>query len=273
MAEKYTNIATSDHRALIVYLLDISGSMGKPMAQTGKTRIEAVSDALYATIQEMVGRSAKQGVIRPRYEIAVYAYSDDVYDIYGGVRGIDYIDNKGIPQLHLQNRTNMVLGFESVRDLLVNEINSWTDDDKLSRPAPLVVHMTDAEFTERLGNPLPFVEEIKKMEVVDGNVLIENIFITEDIKTPTSDWSVFEGFRHGEILGNPFGETLLEMSSDLPEKYRSLINRTQGMNLQPGTTLMFPGITPEFVQGAFVINGMSGFAQAKTPKTDNWEDD
>jgi hypothetical protein len=273
MSEKYTNDATSDHRALIVYLLDISGSMGKPMARTGKTRIEAVSDALFATIQEMVGRSVKQEIIRPRYEIAVYAYSDDVYDIYGGVREIDYVADKGIPQLHLQNRTDMALGFKSVRDLLVHEINSWTDDEKLERPTPLVVHMTDAEFTERLGNPLPFVDEIKKMKVPDGNILIENIFITEDIKLSTSDLTVFEGFRHGEVLDNPFGETLLMMSSVLPEKYREVINSTQGMNLQQGATLMFPGMTPEFVQSAFVISGLSGVALARKPKTGKWEDD
>ena len=276
MSENYTNVATSDHRALIVYLLDVSGSMAKPMQKTGKTRIEAVEEAFYATIQEMVARSSKQGIIRPRYEVAVFAYSDDVFDVYGGVRKIDYISDKGVPQLHPQNRTDMVLAFKTVRDLLAHEINSWTDEEKQYRPAPLVVHMTDAENTERLGNPLPFVKEIMKMEVPDGKVLIENIFITEDIKIPTSDIKAFNGFMHEEILDNPFGERLLIMSSLLPEPYREPINNTLSTNIQQGTAMMFPGITPEYVRIAFALSGMSGIAlpNAHKTRTDrDWESD
>ena len=260
MTEHYKKVATSDHPALIIYLLDISGSMGQSMQKTGKTRIEAVSDALYITIQEMVGRSAKQDIIRPRYEVAVYAYSDNVYDIYGGIRKIDYVADQGIPNLNLQNRTNMALGFQYVRDLLLKELNSWGPDEKEARPAPLVVHMTDAEITERLGDPTPFVEEIKNFRVDDGNVLVENIFITDHIRIPTTDTSSFGGYRHGDRLDNAFGEKLLSMSSKIPESYRTLINRTQGMNLQPDTAMMFPGTTPDFVQVAFTVSGISGVA-------------
>lgn len=274
MSEKYSALATSDHPALIVYLLDISGSMGQSMQKTGKTRIQAVSDAFYLTVQEMVGRSAKQNVIRPRYEIAVYAYSDDVYDIYGGIRKIDYVADKGIPKLNLQNRTNMALGFEFVRDLLVKEIDSWNGEERSARPAPLVVHMTDAEITERLGDPMPFVEEIKSLGVGDGNVLIENIFITDHIKVPTSDVKLFNGYKHDDVVDNPFGEKLLTMSSEVPESYRVLINKTQGMVLAPKTAMMFPGKTPDFVQVAFTLSGISGVAQANTVRTDKkWEDD
>ena len=269
MPENYLNFATSDHRALIVFLLNISGSMAKLMPKTGKTRIEAVEEALASTISVMVSRSIRQNLIRPRYEIAVFAYSDDVYDIYGGIRKIDYIADQGIPQLHPQNRTNMALGFENVRDLLVRELNSWDDGDKLNRPAPLVVHMTDAEYSERFGDPLQFVEEIKKMETSDGNVLIENIFITEDIKMPTSDLTIFEGFSHGEFLGNPFGERLLSMSSLLPETYREMINNLQGMSLQQGTAMLYPGISPDYVRVAFVLPGTSGLPMTHKSRTDD----
>ncbi len=273
-SEHYSNLATADHPALIVYLLDISGSMGQAMQSTGKTRIQAVSDAFYVTVQEMIARSAKQDIISPRYEIAVYAYSDEVYDIYGGLRTIDYIADKGIPALHLQNRTNMALAFKLVRDLLVREINSWTKEEKMSRPAPLVVHMTDAEITERLGDPLPFVEEIKRLYVDDGNVLIENIFITDHIKLPTSDVKLFGGYQFGEVLDNPFGEKLLAMSSVIPESYRLLINKTQGMNLKTKTAMMFPGRNPDFVQAGFIFSGVSGVAQVTPTKTGgNWEDE
>jgi hypothetical protein len=203
----------------------------------------------------------------------MYAYSDDVYDIYEGVKKIDAITEKGVPELNLQNRTNMALGFECVRDLLNKEINKWTAEERLRRPAPLVVHMTDAEISERYGNPVPIVKEIKNIEVPDGNVLVENIFITETIKMPTSDLSAFNGFRPGDLLDNPFGEMLLSMSSVLPEPFLNSINKS-GLNLKKGTAMLFPGITPNFVKTAFVISGKSGLveAQKKESNQTDWED-
>ncbi|MDK2977650.1 MAG: hypothetical protein PWP52_364 [Bacteroidales bacterium] len=271
MLENYLNEATSDHPALIIYLLDISGSMAKKMPGTGKTRIEAVLDGLEATFQEMAARSSKQKIMRPRYEIAMFAYSDDVYDVYEGIQRIDIITERGIPELTLQKRTNMAFGFECVRNLLNKEIRSWTAEEKLRRPAPLVVHMTDAEISERYDNPVPIVKEIKNIEVPDGNVLVENIFITDSIKMPTSELAAFTGFRHGELLNNPFGEMLLSMSSVLPEPFRKTINKSIGLSLQKGIAMMFPGITPDFVRVGFVINGESGSARSPKKESEIWE--
>ena len=272
MTGAYSNVATSDFPALVIYLVDISGSMNKALGDSGVTRIQTVSDALYMTIQEMVARSSKQGVIRARYELALYAYSDDVYDIYGGVKRIDEVANLGIPELAPQNRTNMTAASQFARDLLYKQLNTWSKADHQNRPAPLIVHMTDAELKDTYGDPLPFVNEIKAIQTGDGAVLVENIFITETLARIPPDPAAFSGFQAGQSLGSPLAERLLAMSSPLPETYRKLINESESLNLQAGAQMMFPGATPKFVRVAFALSGVSGAARAAA-KTKNWEED
>src|SRR5258706_15671939 len=93
----YTVLATANTPALIVYVLDVSGSMSNEMGS--QKRIEVVTDALYAALQEMVFRSTKGGRVSPRYRIAMYAYSEDVYDILDGVKTIDQVASMGVPEL------------------------------------------------------------------------------------------------------------------------------------------------------------------------------
>jgi uncharacterized protein YegL len=268
MTTEYENVATSDNPALIVYLLDISGSMGEEMPG-GKTRLEIVQESLYEAIKEMVGRSSKAGVIRPRYRVAVYAYSDDVYDIFDGIKTVDEIADKGIPALTAQNRTNMAGAFSEAKKLITKDIAGWRENYLNDCPAPLVVHMTDALITERFDNPVPIAQEIQEIKVPDGKVLVENIFITNEIKIPTQDFRLFPGYKTNEVLSNPFAQKLLTMSSVMPEAYRTLINKNEDMSLEQGAVLMFPGISPEFVRAGFVISKASGIAKGKKKIVDD----
>ena len=83
----YEVLATSQTPALVIYLIDVSGSMESPFY--GKNRIEIVMDSLSVVLQQMVFRCTKGGRISPRYRIAMYAYSEKVYDILGGIKTID----------------------------------------------------------------------------------------------------------------------------------------------------------------------------------------
>lgn len=255
--EKYRNPGTSLTPALIIYLLDISGSMGKPMTG-GKTRLETVLDALNLTFIEMIARSIKQEEIAPRYRIALYLYSEEVYDAYDGIKTIVDVMNSGLPDVKPQTKTNMAAGFHHVLELLKKEIASWNEFDLQECPAPLVVHMTDVEITERFEDPLPFTKQIREIQVPDGNVLIENIFITDSIKIPVNDLSAWSGFPQNYQTGNPFTDKFLKMSSVLPESYREEINKDQRLSLDSGTLMMYPGMTPDIIQRAFAMSGMTG---------------
>jgi hypothetical protein len=272
--QTYSNVATSDNKALVVYLLDISWSMGAPM-QNGKSRLEVVMDALRFVLTEMVQRSLRQNKIRPRYRVAMIAYSDKLWNVHDGIQTIDKI--KGVPNLTPQERTNTALGFKYVKKILEDDIKTWSPEDQRLCPAPLVVHMTDGTLNEIAEDPEPIVKQIQAIKVPDGNVLVENIYITDDINTPPAEISNWPGYQHGQDLKNPYANKLLAMSSKIPESYRLLINNHQtstSLNLSPSAAMMFPGITPEFVRQAFAINGVSSTLANKAPDPrDEWDED
>ena len=246
----YQNFATANTQALIVFLLDVSGSMGKPMPGS-KSRIQVVREALKVTVTEMVQRSLKNKELRPRYRVAMIAYSDDVYDVLSGVKPIDVVAKMGIPKLEPLNRSDTTKGFRYVKKIIEQEKSLLAP----ASPAPLVIHLTDGELTSR-EDPEPVVREIQQIMVPDGNVLVENVFISDELKVVIPDAAAWPGYKPGEDVGNQYGNRLLAMSSYLPEMYRIVMSEL-GFSIQEGTAMMYPGIRPEFVQMAFVMSTTS----------------
>lgn len=241
----YEILATSQSPALIIYLLDVSGSMQYQL--NGRPRIEVVMDSLSIVLQQMVFRCTKGGKISPRYRIAMYAYSDKVYDILGGIKTIDQVANLGVPELSTMNSTNTEHGFLQVERLLQQELPSINNC-----PAPLVCHMTDGEFNG--GDPEPVVRRIMAMSNSDGNVLVENIFISNDILSTTiTDPSQWEGVSNNTQLRNKYAKTLRSMSSPLPEGYRIMMLES-GYGISSGAVMMLPGSSPELVEMGFVMS-------------------
>ena len=248
----YQNQATSKTPALIIFLLDVSGSMGRPM-RGGVSRMQVVKDALKVVITEMVQKAIKQQKISPRYRVAMIAYSDDVYDILSGVIPIDAVARIGVPALKPLHRTNTTNGFRYVKKLLEQEVRNIGEKD----PAPLVIHMTDGEYTCP-EDPEPVVRAIQGIEVPDGNVLVENVFISEEFSIGTEDASLWTGFKRGDITGNTYGDRLLAMSSHIPELYwRSMWEMEY--SIEKDTVMMYPGVNSEFVQMAFAMSMGSDF--------------
>ncbi len=271
----YLNRANSDHPGLIIYLIDVSGSMAKPLGNT--TRIDAVEKALNATYNELASRCLSQDVIHERYRIGLFAYSDDVYDVYSGIHPINEILELGTPELHVQNRTRMDFGFKVIRDVLIKELSNWDQDQIINCPAPLLVHMTDAEINDKYPDPEPFVREIMQMklangkQIPDGNILVENIYITDQIQFPTIDQKLFRGFPVGQPTGNPIADKLLRMSSKLPDTYKRRIDedlkKSYDLALDSGVAMLLPGTSPELVKKAFVMSSVTG------GKNEQWETD
>lgn len=273
-SKSYLNVATSDNKALVIYLLDVSWSMGAPM-QGSKSRLEVVMDSLRLVLTEMVQRSLRQNKIRPRYRVAMIAYSDKLWDVLDGIKTVDLI--KGVPNLLPQERTNTAKGFKYVKKILEEDIKNWSSMDLEKCPAPLIVHMTDGVLNEITEDPEPVVKQIREIAVPDGNVLVENIYISNDISISTPEINNWPGYEHGQDLKNPYGNKLLAMSSKLPESYRKLINEHQtstSLKLTQGAAMMFPGVNPEFVRQAFAINGVSSILTDRPADSgDEWDED
>src|SRR3954453_18211341 len=103
----YDVLATSHTPALIIYLLDVSASMRLPLG--GRRRLDVMLEALDAVVEEMVSRSMTGENISSRYRIGMLAYSDSEHDLLDGVRTIEYVANRGAPELEVMRKSEAAL--------------------------------------------------------------------------------------------------------------------------------------------------------------------
>jgi hypothetical protein len=245
----YDIMATSSTPALIVYVLDVSGSMAEPLGD--RRRIDIVMQALTAAFRRLVFLSTKGAIISPRYRIAMLAYSDHVYDLLDGIRTVDQVAKMGTPELSTFRSTETAKAFQLVEQRLQKELPRLQDC-----PAPLVCHLTDGEYTG--ADPEPFARRIAAMRVPDGNVLVENIFISDTVlRNPVGNPSEWEGVRPATPLRSNYAEKLRKMSSPLPTSYHANMTES-GFQLARDSVLLFPGISPELVALGFQISTMTG---------------
>lgn len=234
----YKLYATSRTPALIVFLFDVSVSMGLPLHPTGQiTRIEAVSQFLKNYLKRLTFRSTKGNTISPRYRLAALAYSDAVVDLLGGIRSIEELIRTGIPTIYPKGRSaDTAKGFEAVEFLLRREL-----PDLQSSPAPLVCHITDDGWFTGL-DPLPIAKRIMDLSVPDGNILIENICIrsTPNLSSDSISDSLvsWPGIKRESQLSSDIEKHLFSMSSPIPKSYLQEL-REYGFGLEPGARLFF----------------------------------
>jgi len=245
MAEKYTKLASSKTPALIVYLLDVSASMVQPMGE--RRRIDVVMECLEMIVKQMIFRSTKGGMVMPRYRVAMLAYSDHVYDLLDGVKSVDEVVEYGIPELSPMLTTDTAKVFREAENLLLEEMGRLEDC-----PAPLVCHLTDGEFTGE--DPEPIARRIMSLEVPDGNVLLENIFISDDILAqPIRDPHLWPGILPDTTLNNEYAVKLQRMSSRIPESYRTIMLE-HNFHLHPEAVMLFPAENRELVAMGFQMS-------------------
>ncbi len=246
----YQKVATANSPALVIYLIDTSRSMSSQLQ--GSTRIQIVNEILAEVAKKMVFRSTKGTKISPRYRLAFIAYGEGA-EILQGVQTIDKYVSEGIFRFEATGDwTNTASAFLAAEDILKQELPHMQ-----ACPAPLICHLTDGEFNAG-GDPLPIAKRIMSMGVPDGNVLIENIFIGNDIlRSPISDICAWHGVDPADVADN-YAQTLLQMSSLLPEELSSAINNQGGYSLEANRPMMFPGENVELVKLAFTLSGLTG---------------
>jgi hypothetical protein len=242
---------------LIIYLLDVSGSMGSNDVQLSNgghaTRISVVLKALEDVATAMVGRSTRGTLIQPRYKVAIYAYASQVYDVLGGVKTVTEFAQMGVPTLTTMDTTNTESAFIAAETLLQTELANLP----VGSPAPLVCHMTDGEINAG-GDPSPIAERIKAMSVDDGNVLIENIYIGPNLlRQPTVDTKSWPGLTSTTDLTTDYARRLFEMSSSIPQSYRNLMSEMGYQGLQDGSRMMFAGNDEKLIEMAFAMSGVT----------------
>ena len=91
------------------------------------------------------------------------------------------------------------------------------------------------------------------METSDGRVLVENIFISDQMLTePIDDVYRWPGIRPDTPLKNEYAVKLRAMSSPIPARCRIMMLR-MGYNIAEDALLFFPGMTPELALTALNV--------------------
>jgi hypothetical protein len=246
--------ATAKTPGHIVYVIDASGSMGDPLE--GERKIDHVHRALKASISEMIGRSRTGDYFSPRYRVALIAYNDTPLDVFKGFLNITEVANLTLPSFVPSEKTDTRAAFVRVCDLLAGEINKIRHC-----PAPLVCHLTDARFTHE--DPEPVVQDIMELRVDDGQVLVENIYLGDELtRTAIGDSRSWQGLRYEHELQDDFAQKLFRMSSPLPESYAGAM-RDSGYQLAAGRRMLIPGTSSDLVEMAFTVSTKTGYASER----------
>lgn len=241
----HTQAATSLAPAPVIYLIDASYSMNDLCGRT--TKIDLVNKALQGAVQDMVRRSMSNGVIQPRYKVAIFAYSTKVLNLLEGFCDLADLVKHGLPTISAGGDTDTAAGFSAVETLLQMQLPEFH-----ASPAPLICHLTDALITT--GNPVEVVQRLQTMAVEDGPVLVENIYIADHmLRTPAVNWTQWPGVLKPKQLKSAYARFLCQLSSPMPDSYRQNINN-YGYHLQKGAALFFPGTQAELVRLAFAIS-------------------
>jgi hypothetical protein len=245
--------ATTTTPALIIYLLDVSGSMAEPCG--GTTKIEALNAAMKRHVIKMVQRSTKGATISDRYHIAMFAYSNQPQDVLGGIKKISELVASGIPALSPMELTGTAEAFAEAEKLLQSVIGNYQDC-----PQPLVCHMTDGLYNT--SDPYPIAKRILQMSVNDGNVLVENIFLSDNaLVTPITDVKSWMGVTDTSELQDDYSKKLFHMSSILPAEYQVAMKGME-FSILPGAALLLPGNSPELLELGLAVSGMTGITPA-----------
>ena len=265
----YSNIASADYPGLIVFLIDVGKGMNTKIYD--KPAIEYVNENLSLCIQEIVGRSMRQDVIRPRYRVACFAYSDKIIDLFQKAQPIDEVAEKGLPDLILRNKTSDTYHALSFVGRFVEEYLSKLDSKSMNySPAPLVCHVISKEYPGQ--NPEKLARNIMSIRTPDGNVLLENVLIdNESILLPPVAINYWKGVQQINELATSHARQLYRMSSPLPGIYRETINMQIGLHLMPGARMLFPGTTPNMMRVSFALTGVSGASNFNRRRS--WEDE
>lgn len=241
----YTILATSKNPALVIYVLDVSASMQMPLGAS--RRLDTVIKALDAAVRQMVFRSTKGTRVAPRYRLAMLAYSDGVFDLLDGIKTVEQVASLGVPKLQTQRSTDTAKAFSYVEQMLQKELPNLA-----GCPAPLVCHMTDGEYTG--ADPEPIARRIMKLANDDGNVLVENIYISDTITDEQiAHPNQWQGITTGTKLTTDYAKKLRAISSPLPDGYRVMMLES-GYQLAADAVMMLPGVSPELVEMGFVMS-------------------
>lgn len=245
----YEVFATSGTPQLVIFLINVSSSMKTRYGQI--TRMQLAQEVLRKTLVHMLIASTKGHIVAPKYRVAIIVYSDKVTDVFGGIKPIDeimsIISRQGNEiKFTPTSGSNTAEAFLCAERLLVFELPHIQD-----HPAPIIMHLTDGSITGE--DPEPIVKRIMSLSVMDGNILVENVLLSDKILEGIADLKDFAGITPNTPLQTDLAKKLREMSSTFPNSYLWHLQTLSNTRLNNNSVMFIPASHHELVEYAFQI--------------------
>src|SRR5690606_34782173 len=99
-------------------------------------------------------------------------------------------------------------------------------------------------------DPEPIAQRLLRLKTQDGNILLANIFMSDEITVPThaAQWPGINA--QTPLSPDKYLYKLRKMSSILPDSYHSLLKES-GFGIQPRTYMLLPGNSPDLIAMGF----------------------
>lgn len=238
----YKTIPTTANPAHIIFIIDVNKSLDTQLGN--QSLLELIRKLLYISLVQMVFRSQNDQESIPAYHIAIITAGDRVRDLFNGFKSAEEVLKNGIPEFGaIAFNSNVVSAFERVYELLEQELPRIQNC-----PAPIVVYLTACAPIFAIE---PIVKRIMGMQVPDGNVLIENVYVGDNI----SYESIVDPFQWAGVLffkQDPSSSYFLNACSGIPASYGQIM-RYAGYSLDEWAFMMIPCQTPHLLGMGFYL--------------------
>ena len=145
----------SKHPGLLIYLVDLSGSMA------WDDKIKRVSNTIWNVVDCLTAPCQDNGVYKNRYYLKVIGYNQYTYDLFSGDINdinswLDAHDNEQFIDIEKEGKprglTHMSIAFDKAAEV----VRKWIGSQNVKGqpiPAPIVINITDGDRTR---NTIPF---------------------------------------------------------------------------------------------------------------------
>lgn len=261
------------HPALIVMILDDSGSMSTSMAGTTDTRYQWVERYSGIILKELLARcmevSGENPTVRPRYYLDVIKYGSSVQTWQTGAEGDEELDIGAAATKFTDTGSLGLSGglggtdTASAFQFALARIEKALQKERFKNSfPPIVFHLTDGESHT---DAEPIAQQIMNLSSSDGNVLLVNGYIGTSTTLNYKDPNDFPGYlTEQEVGSNQDNLRLFRMSSVIPDTMReNLVNDGIFPSIRENARLFFDVRTREMLKHVIQVVGSGGSRLAR----------
>lgn len=270
----YEKVVRRAEPALIVMILDDSGSMTTNMTGTSDTRYQWVERYSVVILKELLARSMEMAgdtpTVKPRYYLDIIKYGSTVQRWQTGPEGDEEMDIGAVAKKLSDNNGALGLGGSlggtdtaAAFQLALTRIEKALQKERFRNSfPPIVFHLTDGESHT---DAEPIARQIMSLSSNDGNVLIVNGYIGTSTQLAYKDEKDFPGYLTEQEVGSDADNLrLFRMSSVVPATMReNLVSDGIFPSIRENVRLFFDVRTKDMLKHVIQVVGSGGSRLAR----------